>query len=44
MSLQLDPWDAVMQFELKYNLDTAEGKSVNGTLWGTVNTAGERRD
>ncbi len=44
VSLRTGPLSPVMQFEIKYNLDTADGKPVKGSLWGTVNPAGERRD
>ena len=37
ISLNLGEFHPVMQFEVKYNLDAADGKPVRGSVWGTIN-------
>ena len=37
VSLNVGRMDPVMQFEVKYNLDADDGKSIKGSVWGTVN-------
>ena len=34
--LTFDPVGPVMQFEVKYNLDTPDGKAVKGSFWGSL--------